>query len=140
MAGVLPADILVHVATPLEYDEPQTDPPEWIEGEPGEHGGGEPTLGVPFACVLFMPGPGGEQQNAYRPKIVRVPTLLYNPSRDDDSPIMVTNEDELMIDAPELAAWIGGSPARFQAAGDSQPFGPPGQVYGLMASLRQVRD
>lgn len=149
MAGVLPARILVHTATPVSYAEPQTDPEEWIEGEPGPHGGGEPADGVPFACVLFLPAPGGEQQNAYRPKVVRTPTLLYNPTREisrvglvaDHTPIVVGNEDELLIDAPELAPWTGGvSPSRWLSVGQPQPFGPPGQVFGLLASVRQVSD
>lgn len=135
----LPASIMVHVAVPVEYDEPQTDPPEWIEGEPGAHGGGDPTMGVAFACVLFLPL-GGEQSNAYRPKTVKVPTLLYNPVRDDLTPVLITNESELLITAPELATWTGAETARWLAVGDGQPFGPPGTVIGVQSTLRQVRD
>jgi hypothetical protein len=150
----LPQYILVHTAVPLTYEEPQTDPATWIEGEPGSAGGGEPTNGTPFVCVLFMPSPGGEQQNEYRPKVIRQPTILYNPTRDqpkaafagapavpaNNTPIVITNEDELMITAPELAAWTGGDTVRWQAAGDAQPFGPPGVVFGIMATLRIVKD
>lgn len=150
----LPGSILVHVAVPLTYDEPQTDPTEWIEGEPGPDGGGEPDQGSPFVCVLFLPGPGGEQQNAYRSRTVTQPTLLYNPFRDvyqaavapfpgvvgDGSPIVVRNETELLVTAPELEAWTGGVTVRWQVVGIPQAFGPPGQVYGSQATLRQVVD
>lgn len=136
---MLPAQILVHVATPLGYDEPQSDPEEWIEGEPGPAGGGEPIEGVPFACVLFLPL-GGEQSNPYRTKVVKTPTLLYNPVRDDNSPVLITDESELLISAPELAPWTGAETARWLAAGDGQPFGPPGQVIGVQLTVRQTRD
>lgn len=150
----LPSYILVHAAVPLTYEEPQTNPTSWIEGEPGDQGGGEPVQGPGFACVLFMPGPGGEQQNTYRPKVITQPTILYNPTRDmnraaangapvitaDNSPVVITNEDELLVTAPELAAWTGDVTVRWQAVGDAQPFGPPGSVFGILATLRAVRD
>lgn len=147
--GAIPARILVHTATPLLYEEPLDDPETWIEGEPGPQGGGEPVAGNPFACVLFLPSAGGEQSNQYRPKVIRTPQLLLNPTRAigrpglvaDGSAIVIASEDELLIDAPELAPWTGGvSPARWQAVGDAQPFGPPGSVIGVLASLRMVRD
>jgi hypothetical protein len=142
MAGVLPAHILVHTATPVSYVEGSGEY-DWIEGEPPVHG-------VPFECVLFLPAPGGVEDNPYKPRVVRRPTLLYNPDRNvldpsrglvgDGSDIIVTNEDELLIDAVELVAWTGTNPARWQASGDSQPFGPPGKVLGVQATLLQVRD
>jgi hypothetical protein len=146
VAGVLPAHILVHAASPVQYVESGS---EWIEGEPGDTGA-EPVVGVPFECVLFLPSPGGVEDNPYKPRVVRRPTLLFNPTRNvvdasrglvgDGSVIVVTSEDELLIDAPELVAWTGGNPARWQASGDSQPFGPPGTVSGVMATLVQVKD
>lgn len=148
MAGVLPAHILVHTATPVSYVE-GSGADEWIEGEPGESGA-EPVEGAPFECVLFLPAPGGVEDNPWKPRVVRRPTLLFNPDRNivdakrglvgDGSAIVVTNEDELLIFAPELVAWTGSNPARWQASGDSQPFGPPGSVFGVMATLLQVRD
>lgn len=148
MGGVLPSHILVHVATPVSYVEGGVGD-EWIEGEPGE-GGPTRTEGVPFECVLFLPSPGGDEGNPYKPRVVRRPTLLYNPDRNiadatrglvgDGSAIVLTNEDEVMLDAPELVAWTGENPSRWQASGDSQPFGPPGTVVGVMATLQQVRD
>lgn len=139
MPGVLPPNILVHVATPVTYVEDPT-AVEWIEGEPGSSSA-TPTEGAPFPCVLFMPGPGGSQDTAYRPKVVRAPTLLYNPTRADNSPVVVLGENELLVKADELAPWMGGvSPARWLCDGDPQPFGPPGQVYGLMATLRMIKD
>lgn len=151
MPGVLPAHILVHTATPVSFRE-GVEGDEWIEGEPGE-GGPTAVEGVPFECVLFLPGPGGEDSSAaaaFKPRVVRRPTLLYNPTRNildgsrgllgDGSAIAVTSEDELLISAPELAGWTGGARVRWQADGDSQPFGPPGRVLGVMATLLQVRD
>lgn len=145
----IPSYVLVHTATPVEYVE-GVDRTEWIEGEPGATGGGgAPVEGAAFACVLFLPGPGGEQQNAYRPKAIRSPTLLFNPTRDvsrpdlvtDLSPIVLTKESELLVKADELAPWMGGvSPARWQLVGVAQPFGPPGTVIGVQAQLRMVED
>jgi hypothetical protein len=147
MAGVLPAHILVHTATPVSYVEGVAGD-EWIEGEPGE-GGPQPVEGVPFECVLFLPSPGGEEASPYKPRVVRRPTLLYNPDRNlvdparglvgDGSDVLLTNEDELMILAPELSGWTGAALVRWQADGDSQPFGPPGEVFGVMATLLQVK-
>jgi hypothetical protein len=150
----LPGSILVHVGVPLTYDEPQTDPAEWIEGEPGPDGGGEPEQGAAFLCVLFLPGPGGEQQNAYRPRAVQQPTLLYNVVRDayqaavdpfpqvlgDGSTVDIANESELLITAPELAPWTRGVTVRWQVVGIPQAFGPPGSVFGAQATVRQVVD
>lgn len=149
MAGILPAHILVHTATPVSYVEGEAGD-IWIEGEPGE-GGPQPVEGIPFECVLFLPGPGGEDTNAYKPRVIKRPTLLYNPVRNiadasraltgDGSAIVLSNEDELLIEAPELAAWAGGEArARWQLEGDSQPFGPPGVVGGVQATLRRVED
>lgn len=138
MGGVLPDHILVHTATPVKITE---DPGsgQWIEGEKGPVGPAA-VAGAPFPCVLFMPSPGGAADTPYRPRVVRTPTLLYNPTREDDTPVLVSNEDELLIDAPELAPWTGAPVQRWLADGDAQPFGPPGQVYGLMATLRIVKD
>lgn len=149
MAGVLPTHILVHTATPVEYVEGVAGD-EWIEGEPGE-GGPTRTEGVPFECVLFLPAPGGAEANPYRPRVVRRPTLLFNPTRNlvdagrhlvgDSSPIAITDRSELLIDAPDLRPWTAGeNPSRWQADGDAQPFGPPGTVIGAMATLVAVED
>lgn len=138
-ASVLPDTLLAHTATPVSYPEVQSSPAQWIEGEPGPTGV-EPVQGIPFPCVLFLPSPGGSADTEYRPRVVRRPTLLYNPTRDDGTPIVIRSEDELLIAAPELAAWTGGDVVRWQAQGSAQPFGPPGSVYGLMATLRQILD
>jgi hypothetical protein len=147
ISGVLPSHVLVHVATPLRYSE---DEPGFIEGEPGY--GPEPEQGKPFVCVLFMPSAGGEVTNEYRPRAVRTPQMLYNPSRTqqgrpggpsvprDGSPVVVGNEDELLIYAPELAPWTGAPTTRWQADGEPQPFGKPGTVMGILAIVRQITD
>jgi hypothetical protein len=133
----LPQRILAHTATPLTYEEgPGT---EWVEGERGT--APEPVQGVPFACILFLPGPGGEQQGPARMRAVQEPTMLYNAVRDDNSPVELTDETELLVSAPELAAFTGGATVRWQVVGDPQPFGPPGRtIVGVQATLRQVRD
>lgn len=138
-ASVLPDTLLAHTATPVSYPEVQSSPAQWIEGEPGPTGV-EPVQGIPFPCVLFLPSPGGSADTEYRPRVVRRPTLLYNPTRDDDSVVVVNAEDELLVEAPELAPWTGADVVRWLAEGDPQPFGPPGLVYGLMATLRRVED
>lgn len=149
MPGSLPSHILVHTATPVSYTE-GVPGDLWIEGEPGDEGP-QRVEGQPFACVLFLPGPGGEEAGPFKPRVVRRPTLLYSPTRTivdgarglvaDDSEIALTHEDELLISAPELAGWAGGQArARWQLEGDSQPFGPPGSLIGVQATLRRVED
>jgi hypothetical protein len=141
LRGRLPSTILVHTATPVSYQETQSDPAEWIEGEPGPQGGGTPVQGAPFPCVLFMPSPGGEQQNQYRPRTVQSPTILYNPSRKDGSAVLLANEDEVLILAPELATWTGGvDQGRWLVVGEPQAFGKPGYIYGVQATVRSVID
>jgi hypothetical protein len=138
MAGVLPDHILVHRATPRSYVE-AADAGPWLAGEPGARGP-EVVLGAPFPCVLFLPSPGGAQDTTFRPKVVKRPTLLFNPTRLDGSLVLVGSEDELAVSAPELEAWTGAAEARWQVDGDPQPFGPPGLVYGVVATLKIVRD
>lgn len=134
----LPAHILVHLGTPVSYEEDAGAP--WIEGEPGT-AGVRAVDGVAFPCVLFLPGPGGSADTPYRPRVVRQPTLLLNPIYDDGiTPVVLTSEMELLVAAPELAPWTGASTARWLVAGDAQPFGPPGTVLGIQAILRQVKD
>jgi hypothetical protein len=136
----LPVSLLVHTATPLEYDEPQSSPAAWIEGEPGAAGGGEPVQGAPFPCVLFLPGGGGDQPNQYRRRVVEQPTMLYNVTREDGTTVTLDLESDLLVTAPELEPWTGAETARWTLVGDPQPFGPPGTVIGAQAVLRMVRD
>lgn len=131
----IPGWVLVHTANALVYPDGEG---EWIEGEPGD-GASEALQGAAFACVLFLPGPGGEQSDAFRPRVVRTPTLLYNPLRDDGTIVVLGFEDEVLVAAPELAPWTGAAAARWLVAGVPQPFGPPGTVIGVQATLRQVR-
>ena len=150
--GVVPSHILVHVAVPVGYETPDDGDDQWAEGEPNE--GPVALDGKAFACVIFLPSPGGDQQNPYRPRAVRTPTMLCNPTRsvrlspsppfpgllDDLSPIVLDNQSELLITAPELAPWTGAVTARWQVDGVPQPFGRPGTVLGILTAIRQVVD
>lgn len=127
---------MVHTATPVVYGDEGT--VAWIEGEPSSEGL-EPVAGAPFPCVLFMPQ-GGGQDNPYRPRVIKAPQILFNPLRADLTVVAVGHEDELLIAAPELAPWTGAETARWLANGNAQPFGPPGTVIGLLATLRAVDD
>lgn len=124
-----------HTATPITYNDDGV--AEWIEGEPTA-GGLAPTNGKAFPCVLFIPRSSGAAADQYRLREVRVPTMLFNPLRPDGSVVDLSHEDELMIDAPELTPWTGANPARWLVDGMPQPFGPPGTVLGVLATLRQV--
>lgn len=107
----------------------------WIEGEPGD--GPEPQLTAAFPCFLFLPL-GGEDPGPRSRKVTR-PTVMWDPAEViGEHP---TPEDELHIEAPELAPVTGGGVVRWQIEGDPQPFGPPGEaVVGVQATLKQVRD
>lgn len=154
MPGV-PDWVLVHVAVPQEFSEPQSSPVEWVEGEPGPQGGGELVAGVPFVCVLFLPTAGGMQANPYRVRVVESPTLLYNATRSstrpaaagapavaaDGSAIVLADEDEVRLYAPDLAAWLEGeNPSRWQVSGASRPAGPPGTPVVVQTTLSRVVD
>lgn len=145
-------DLLVHVAIPTRYEE---DPGvgEWIEGEPGPQGP-EPVTGVAFPLVLFLPlgteeAPGTESP---RGRKVSRPTIMFEPLRplgwpqQPGTPITLGADDELLIFAPELAQFfeqVAGEAigtGRWQVEGAPQPFGPPGEVIGVQANVKQVRD
>lgn len=128
----------VHTATPLVYAEAGTDD-AWVEGERTSEGI-EPVSGVPFPCALFLPAAGGAQNTPTRLRQVTVPTLLFNPLRADGSVIELGNETELMITAPEFEPWLGAPVVRWQVQGRPQPFGPPGSVIGVLATLQRVED
>lgn len=116
---------------------------EWIEGEPGEGPAAVP--GPVFPVVLFLPL-GSEDAGPRSKKITR-PTLMWEPvNADTGEPVEpVTADDELLIDAPDLAAWFEQAPGeepgvgRWQVDGPPQPFGPPGSVIGVQATLKAVR-
>lgn len=144
--------VLVHFATPVRYEE-GLDAETWVEGEPGAEGP-VPMRGVPFPCVLFLPlgqeeTPGGDSPRGR--KITR-PTILFEPVRPSDwpeaggSPIVVGADDELLVFAPELAGHFAQAAneavgtGRWQVDGRPQPFGPPGTVIGVQATLKQVSD
>jgi hypothetical protein len=131
--------ILVHTATPIRTVE-DGDAVEWIEGEPGESGP-EPVRQDAFPAVLFLPQ-GSEESDHPRSKKVSRPTLLYEPINADTGEAVpeLTADDELMVEAVELAQWTGATEARWQVDGTPQPFGPPGRVIGVQVTLKQVRD
>jgi hypothetical protein len=134
-------DVLVHTATPWRKVDDRADAPDeadWIEGEPGADDQ-EPERGTPFPCVLFLPL-GSEEAGRPRARQVSRPTMLFLPERDDGSTVDVTGNDELLISAPELAAWTGAAEQRWQVDGAPQPFGPPGEVIGLQATVLKVDD
>jgi hypothetical protein len=132
--------ILVHTATPVRFEEADAGAATWVEGERGETGP-EPVLRDAFPAVLFLPG-GSEESDHPRTKKITRPTLLYEPvNADTGQPVPeLTAEDELMVEAPELAQWTGEVEARWQVEGTPQPFGPPGRVIGVQATLKQVRE
>lgn len=127
-----------HVATPITYSD-SGDLHEWIEGEPGADGL-EPAQGQPFPCFLFLPSGGGAADTTYRLRTVQTPQMLFQPMRGDGSIIALEPESELLISAPELSPWTGAPVARWMLNGRPLPFGPPGQVIGVLATLRQVVD
>lgn len=125
-----------HVAVPVSYEDEGV--ADWIEGEPTA-GGLEAVDGNAFPCILFLPTPGA-QDTPYRLRTVQTPTMLFNPRRPDNTIVTLSHEDELLITASELAPWTGAETTRWQVDGEPQPFGPPGSVIGLLATVRQVRD
>lgn len=132
----------MHVATPTRFEQDDTVPAEeWIEGEPGDTGP-EPTQLAPVPCLLFLPQApetaGGEV--AWKPRVITRPTLLYNPSRPDGTDVGLKKDDELLIDAPDLAPWVGQNPARWQLDGIPQPAGPPGRPVVVIATLKRIED
>lgn len=143
------AHILVHAATPVRYTEGGSDTPadQWIEGEPGADGP-EPIKGEPFACVLFLPlgaeeSPGADSP---RPRKSSRPTIMYETPRADGTAVVLSADDELLIAAPELSAHFeqaegeAAGVGRWQVDGRPQPFGPPGEVIGVQANVKQVTD
>lgn len=131
--------VLVHVATPMEFVEGDTD---WIEGEPGD--GPEATPGTDFKCVLFLPL-GTEDEGEPRARKISRPLLMWEPVNvDGDALTPVTANSELLIVAPELAGSFepvdpdAPGTGRWQIEGAPQPFGPPGSIIGFQATLKQV--
>jgi hypothetical protein len=127
--------VLVHVATPVRFEDGSDG--EWIEGEPGE-GGSEPVAGDEFPCVLFLPG-GSEDSGQPRSRKITRPTLLFEPvNADSGAAVAVSADDELLVRAPEMAFLTGAEEVRWQVEGQPQPFGPPGTVIGVQATLKRV--
>lgn len=126
-------DIMVHTATPAGVVESG----EWIEGERDVSRDASAT---PFGCCLFLPR-GSEDAGGMRSRQVSRPTLLYLPTDLQGEPVTVGPNDELVIDAPELAQWTGGNPSRWQVDGRPQPAGPPGEApIVVQAQLVAVGD
>lgn len=133
--------VLKHSARRLRYVEAPAD--EWVEGEPGEDGP-VPVASEPFPVVLFLPL-GTETEGPVGRKITR-PTLLWEPVNADTAAAVpqLGPDDELLILALDLAPYFppaADEPAgtgRWQIEGRPQPFGPPGRVIGVQATLKQV--
>jgi hypothetical protein len=134
--------VLVHRARRLRVEE-DAGAAEWIEGEPGE--GPAPVPGPEFPVVLFLPL--GSEEAGPRAKTITRPTLMWEPVNADTGETVdaVTADDELLIAATDLASWFEQAPGeepgvgRWQVDGPPQPFGPPGTVIGVQATLKQVR-
>lgn len=129
-----------HTAQPTRVEENRAVPAgQWIEGEPGNVGA-TPVPATTFPCFLFLPQSGESEggERSWRPRSVRRPTIMFDPAEVTGK--QPGKEDELLITAPELAAFTGGSPARWQVEGIPQPFGPPGVVIGAQVALKQVTD
>lgn len=146
--------VLKHSARRLAYVEvtPET-VLDWVEGEPGggdeddppEEGGPGPLISGSFPCVLFLPLGTEDAPSEGRTRKVSVPTLLWEPEGAAEVAVPdIGADDELLIAAPELAAYFEQAEGeeegvgRWQVDGRPQPFGPPGRVIGAQARLRQV--
>jgi hypothetical protein len=123
-------DILVHRATPIR----EVEQGDWIEGERDA----EPQPLDPFPCCLFLPL-GQEQQQGGRSRKVTAPTLLYQPG---PAANVLTADDEVLVRAPELAAWTDGqAEVKWKVDGAPQPAGRPGEEpVVVQAKLVRVRD
>lgn len=124
----------------MRFVEDPGDPEEWIEGEPGEDGPVATAVGV-VPCFLFLPL-GGEEPQPRSRKVTR-PQVMFDPA--EVAGEVPGSDDELLIGAPELAAFFvqaDGAPAgtgRWQIEGAPQPFGAPGErVIGALANLKAV--
>lgn len=121
-------DVLVHTGRPLvpEQAGPKIDGKAVIND----------VEGTPFACCLFLPAPGGEEDRGRR--VVKRPTLLFGPLDRAGEPLVVTGKSKLLVTAPELT---GAAAVLWQVEGNVQAFGKPGDpVIGSQATLRRVED
>jgi DNA mismatch repair protein MutH len=131
------ADVCIHRATPLETRLDTQATGTYLEGERDDETPAPAAVGKRFACVLFLPL-GGEEPNPFRRRKITRPTLLFLPTAEDGSAVSISADSELLIEAPDLAAFTGGAQVRWQVDGDPQPFGPPGEVIGAQATLSKV--
>lgn len=125
----------MHVATPVR----RTEGGAWVEGAFAV----DETEGTPFACCLFLPQ--GEDQTSPRGgRRVTRPTLLVSPADQAGAPVVLSNEDELLIAHPELNPMLGvaaGERVRWQVSGGAQQFGKPGDApIGAQVTLTRVED
>lgn len=112
----------------------------WVEGERGTVGPSEFT-GTAFPCVLFLPQAPEQNEAAvsWKPRTVTRPTLLFDPL-DVVAGQMPGKDHDLLISAPDLAAFTGGDAVIWQVDGAPQPAGPPGRPIVVVAILKRVRD
>lgn len=141
MPGALRSSLLVHTATPQVTTAGPDAETQWIEGTPSTEGT-KPRAGVPFPCVLFLPQAPEQagEQVSWKPRVLTRPTLLYNPTRDDGTPVRLTKDAELDVLAVDLAPFLGAETVRWQLDGDPQPAGPPGRPVVVIANLKRVED
>lgn len=129
--------MLRHTAAPLALLEDDASE-GWVEGEPGDEGP-RPIAAPAFPCFLFLPNvnEADAAELSWRPgRAITRPSVMWNLA--DVVGDQPKQGVELLITADDLAAFTGGSPARWIVDGLPQPFGPPGRAFGALATLRQV--
>lgn len=123
-------DVCIHWAWTITTAD-STDEDTWVEGEPDE----EPVEGAKFECFFMDPGER-ETNSPVSSKKITQPTLLLEACREDETPVVLKAEDELMVEAPEI---LGDDPVRFQVDGGPTPLAPPGELIGYEVRLKRVR-
>jgi hypothetical protein len=122
-------DRLEHLATPIRYV---------MEGERIE---GERDVAAvpftPFECLLLAPNAPRDDPSPRGRRVIKRPTLLYEPYDLLDEDPDLTPDVELDIEAEGLPErWQG----RWQVEGEPLPMGRPGELLGYQAFLKRVED
>ncbi len=89
-----------------------------------------PVTAAIFNCCLFIPL-GGESESAAGKREVSRPQLLYLPEDQAGVPVVLREEDSLLVTAAELNLARGLAETfqeEWRVDGAPQPFGPPGEL------------